>query len=100
MLKLRLEPATRPGTKEALARAGATGRFARKKDFEGPARAAIRSREVEDIFRIYLLVFFFIYSLIKGREWRDWLVVGGDAGSLLSNKVTQVCVWVWVWDGI
>lgn len=50
MLKLRLEPAMRAGTKEALARVGATGRFARKNVLEGPARAAMRSREVEDIF--------------------------------------------------
>ena len=49
VLKLRLEPATRPGTKEALARVGATGRLARKKVFEGPARAAIRMRDVEDM---------------------------------------------------
>lgn len=64
MLKLRLEPATRPGTKEALARVGATGLFARKNVLEGPARAAIRNREVEDIlFGWFLFIFFF--SLIK-----------------------------------
>ncbi len=49
VLKLRLEPAMTPGTKEALARVGATGRFARKKVLEGPARAVIRNSEVEDI---------------------------------------------------
>ncbi len=48
VLKLRLEPAIRPGTTAALARDGATGRYARKKVWVGP-RTATRRREAEDM---------------------------------------------------
>lgn len=89
MLKLRLEPATRPGRKEALARVGATGRFARKNVFEGPVRAAIRRREVEDIFSergggrgggfIWNFVYFINNVKKKGVE-RGGCVVEGKGG--------------------
>jgi hypothetical protein len=48
VLKLRPEPAIMPGTMAALAREGATGRYARKKVWVGP-RTATRRREVEDM---------------------------------------------------
>lgn len=49
VLKLRLEPATKPGMNDMLDRVGATGRFARKKVLEGP-REATRRSDMDDIF--------------------------------------------------
>lgn len=61
MLKLRLEPAIRPGTNEALDRVGATGLFARKKVLEGPREAILRS-DIEDII---------FFELGEGRWWME-----------------------------
>lgn len=55
MLKLRLEPAMRPGTKAPARLGAATGRYARKKELAGP-RAIVRRREADMATEVWGLV--------------------------------------------